>query len=66
MTRELVFEIGTEEIPSAPLYEAIGQLKADAETALDEARLGYAIVDVFGSPRRLVVRVTDLSTARRT
>jgi glycyl-tRNA synthetase beta chain len=60
MTRELLFEIGTEEIPSAPLYEAIGQLKADAETALDEARLGYAIVDVFGSPRRLVVRVTDL------
>jgi glycyl-tRNA synthetase beta subunit len=31
MTRELVFEIGTEEIPSTPLYEAIGQLKADAE-----------------------------------
>ncbi|MDA3936265.1 MAG: glycine--tRNA ligase subunit beta [Actinomycetota bacterium] len=60
MKRELLFEIGCEEIPSSPLYEAIGQLKADTESALKGARLGYAAVDVFGSPRRLVVRVTDL------
>ncbi len=61
MNRELIFEIGTEEIPSAPLYEAIGQLKADTEAALAEASLAYALVDVFGSPRRLVVRVSDLA-----
>ena len=62
--RELIFEIGAEEIPSAPLYEAIGQLAADAAAALDEARLGYGAVDVFGSPRRLVLRVTDLAEAQ--
>lgn len=61
MRRELVFEIGAEEIPSGPLYAAIGQLKADAEIALGEARLPYGAIDVFGSPRRLVVRVTDLA-----
>jgi glycyl-tRNA synthetase beta chain len=61
MRRELVFEIGVEEIPSTPLYSAIGQLKADAERALEEARLGYGVVDVFGSPRRLILRVTDLA-----
>jgi glycyl-tRNA synthetase beta chain len=61
MRRELVFEIGAEEIPSAALYSAIGQLKADAERALEDARLDYAIVDVFGSPRRLVLRVSDLA-----
>ena len=59
--RELVFEIGAEEIPSAPLYAAIGQLAADAAAALEEARLGHAAIDVFGSPRRLVLRVTDLA-----
>ncbi len=59
--RELVFEIGAEEIPSTPLYAAIGQLKADAEAALAEARLAYGVVDAFGSPRRLVLRVTDLA-----
>jgi glycyl-tRNA synthetase beta chain len=61
MTRELVFEIGVEEIPSTPLYSAIGQLKADAERDLGEARLGYGVVDVFGSPRRLILRVSDLA-----
>ena len=59
MMRELVFEIGVEEIPSTPLYAAIGQLKADAESALKDARLSYAVVDVFGSPRRLTLRVSD-------
>lgn len=61
MRRELVFEIGAEEIPSTPLYQAIGQLKADAEAALAEAALEYGVVDVFGSPRRLVVRVSDVA-----
>ena len=60
MTRELLFEIGTEEIPSTPLYEAIGQLKANAEEAFREAHLGYAVIDVYGSPRRLTLRVSDL------
>lgn len=61
MKRALLYEIGVEEIPSAPLYEAIAQLKTDAEEALTAARLQYGVVDVFGSPRRLVLRVTDLA-----
>ncbi len=59
--RELIFEIGVEEIPSAPLYAAIGQLAADAKTLLAAERLDFVTVDVFGSPRRLVLRVTDLA-----
>ncbi len=61
MKRGLLFEIGAEEIPSDPLYQAISQLKADAEEMLSAARLDYGVVDVFGSPRRLVLRVTDLA-----
>lgn len=60
MSRDLLFEIGVEEIPSAPLYEAISQLKTDAEKALADVRLGYSDLQTFGGPRRLVLRVTDL------
>ncbi len=61
MSRDLLFEIGVEEIPSAPLYEAITALKVSAEKALGEARLGYETLETFGAPRRLVLRVGGLS-----
>ncbi len=61
MSRDLLFEIGVEEIPSAPLYAAITQLRVDAAKALDEARLGYETLETFGAPRRLVLRITGLS-----
>ena len=61
MSRDLVFEIGTEELPSAPLYGAIEQLKVAVPKALDGARLEYDTITVTGSPRRLVVSVTSLS-----
>jgi glycyl-tRNA synthetase beta chain len=59
--RDLVFEIGVEEIPSAPLYGAVTQLKTLATDALKQARLEYADVRVFGSPRRLVLVVEELA-----
>lgn len=61
MSRDLLFEIGVEEIPSAPLYDATVQLREAAEKALDDARLGYATLETFGAPRRLVLRVTGLA-----
>ena len=39
MSRDLVFEIGVEEIPSGPLYAAVTQLKELAAKALKDARL---------------------------
>lgn len=60
-SRDLLFEIGVEEIPSAPLYSAITRLKSDAETALAEARLSYETLETFGAPRRLVLRVGGLA-----
>lgn len=61
MSRDLLFEIGVEEIPSGPLYKAIVQLKTIAATALDGARLGYERIDVYGAPRRLALLVTGLA-----
>lgn len=61
MARDLIFEIGTEELPSKPLYGAIEQLQVSVPKALDDARLEYDVVRVVGSPRRLVIEVTRLS-----
>ena len=64
MARNLVFEIGVEELPSSPLYGAIEQLQVSAPKALDAARLEYDTITVTGSPRRLVVSVAGLSEAQ--
>ncbi len=61
MRRTLLFEIGVEEIPSAPLYDAVTQLKTRAIAALEGARLSYDTVRTYGSPRRLALTVTGLA-----
>ncbi len=60
MSRDLLFEIGVEEIPSGPLYKAIAQIKTAAAKALEDARLGYEEISVYGAPRRLALVVTGL------
>lgn len=56
MAGELLFEIGTEEIPSDYLDDALDALKRLAETLLREHRIGGAEnLEVFGTPRRLVL-----------
>jgi glycyl-tRNA synthetase beta chain len=62
--RDLVFEIGVEEIPSAALYGAIVQLADEAEKRLKELRLGFEAVRAYGAPRRLVLYVVGLAEAQ--
>lgn len=64
-TRNLVLEIGTEEIPARFCSPALEQLKENAAKALAEARLDYETVDVFGTPRRLVLYVRNLALRQR-
>lgn len=61
MSRDLVFEIGAEEIPSGPLYDAQTQLAEKAANALRDAGLEYADLRVYATPRRLALYVTDLA-----
>ena len=61
MSRRLVFEIGTEEIPSAALYDAIAQLAVSADRALTDARLEHGALATYASPRRLVLIVEELA-----
>ena len=61
MGRDLLLELGVEEVPSAPLYDAVTQLKTRAAAALDDARLSYSEILAYGAPRRLALIVTDLA-----
>ena len=60
-TRNLVFEIGTEELPSAALYKAVEILRPLVEEALVAAHLGFGSVECTGTPRRLVTFIYDLA-----
>ena len=59
--RNLVFEIGTEELPSNAVYSAIEQLSVAVPKTLMDARLEYDSVDVVASPRRIAVLVNELA-----
>lgn len=63
--RDLLLEIGTEEIPARFCPAALEQLKANAQKALEGARLDYRIAEVFGTPRRLVLFVKDIALVQR-
>lgn len=64
-TRNLLLEIGTEEIPSRFCQPALDQLKANAEKALAEARIDFKLADTFGTPRRLVLYVKDMALVQK-
>ena len=60
MGKELLFEIGTEEIPSGYLPPALEDLKAVASRLLAEQRLIFAELRTLGTPRRLTLFVDGL------
>jgi glycyl-tRNA synthetase beta chain len=61
MATELLFEIGTEEIPAGYLLPALEDLKTSAARLLAEQRLVYATVRTLGTPRRLTLFVDGLA-----
>ncbi len=61
MDKELILEIGTEEIPAGFMKDAIKNLSEIAKREFDENAISYGQVSTFGTPRRLTLRVTDLS-----
>ncbi len=52
---DLAFELGTEEMPPGAIAPAMEQLRELVAAKLSEARLGAESVEVFGSPRRLIL-----------
>ena len=58
---ELLFEIGTEEIPAGFAPAALQQLAQDLSKALDDARLAHGEVRAVGTPRRLAVWAREVA-----
>jgi glycyl-tRNA synthetase beta chain len=52
---DLVFELGTEEMPAGAIADALEQLREKVTSGLAAARLAPEKVETFGTPRRLVV-----------
>ena len=62
-SKNFLFEIGCEEMPSAPLSNAAKQLPKLVTSALDEAGLAHGSVRVISSPRRLTAVVEGVACA---
>jgi glycyl-tRNA synthetase beta chain len=61
MPADLVFEVGTEEIPAGFLARALPELEAQATRRLAEARLDHAGISAVGTPRRLALLIRQLA-----
>ncbi len=61
MSRDLLFEIGVEELPGSYVLPALEQLERAARDGLAGLRLGVGELSTHGTPRRLALFVEDLA-----
>lgn len=61
MAKDLLFEIGAEEIPAGFMPNILGQLKQLVETKLNDAHLPFESIATYGTPRRLALIVKGLA-----
>ncbi|QJD29720.1 glycine--tRNA ligase subunit beta [Methylococcus geothermalis] len=63
-TRDLLFELGTEELPPKSLLKLSGALKDNMAAGLEKAGLSYAAIEAYATPRRLALLIRELATAQ--
>ncbi len=63
MARDLLLEVGAEEIPASFIGPALEDLQRILSERMAEARLQHGEVRTFGTPRRLAVWVKDVADA---
>lgn len=61
MSKDVLLEIGTEEMPAHYMPNTLKQLKALAKAALDEAHIAYESIDSLGTPRRAALLVAGVA-----
>lgn len=62
MAKDLILEIGTEEMPSSAVYTGIDQLKKIAEQMFKKEQIGFKKIESFATPRRFVLKVEALAS----
>ncbi|REK77398.1 glycine--tRNA ligase subunit beta [Paenibacillus paeoniae] len=61
MAKDLLLEIGLEEVPARFVRAAMNQLKDKTEKWLADSRIQHGEVEVFATPRRLAVLVREVA-----
>ena len=64
-TKELLLEIGTEEIPAGFVPQALTDLESLAKRELETSRIDFNGVRTLGTPRRLVLVIESVSENQR-
>ena len=64
MAKDLLFEIGTEEIPARFMPGALSQLADITSKALSDKRIVYGELKTVGTPRRIALIVKDVAEAQ--
>ncbi|MDZ5470953.1 glycine--tRNA ligase subunit beta (plasmid) [Bacillus sp. 31A1R] len=62
--RDLLLEIGLEELPARFVTNSMNQLKDKVQAWLEEKKISFYEVKAFSTPRRLAVLVTGVSEAQ--
>jgi len=60
MAKELLLEIGTEEIPAAFIPKALKDMERIITKEFSENRIGHGRIKTMGTPRRLLLSVKDV------
>lgn len=60
MSKDLIFEIGCEELPASVLPRALNLLESALRKHLSDARLGFKDIRALGTPRRLALIAEDV------
>jgi len=60
MPKELLFEIGTEEIPAGYMGPALSQIKEMAQKYLTDADFKFVSPKTYGTPRRMVLLLPEI------
>ena len=61
-TADLLFEIGTEEIPASYVPPVLEQLRETAAKSLTNHRIPFGDIETLGTPRRITLSIKDIKT----
>ena len=62
--KQLLLEIGTEEIPASFLKPALLDLERRVRAALTESDIPAGPAELFSTPRRLALRLSDVADGK--
>ncbi|MFZ3073263.1 MAG: glycine--tRNA ligase subunit beta, partial [Thermodesulfobacteriota bacterium] len=65
MAKDLILELGSEELPAGFIHPALASLSSILAKKLEAGRLGFKTIETFGAPRRLAVVVAGLDEKQK-